>query len=33
VQIRALLTPGQRFETVLQQRKAMHGSSRDERIL
>jgi Spy/CpxP family protein refolding chaperone len=35
VQIRALLTPEQRarFETVLQQRKAMHGSSRDERIL
>lgn len=34
-QIRALLTPAQRarFETVLQQRKAMHGSSRDERIL
>ena len=34
-QIRALLTPEQRtrFETVLQQRKAMHGSSRDERTL
>lgn len=34
-QIRAVLTPEQRarFETVLQQRKAMHGSSRDERLL
>ena len=34
-QIRAVLKPAQRarFETVLQQRKAMHGSSRDERLL
>jgi Spy/CpxP family protein refolding chaperone len=34
-QIRTVLTPAQRarFETVLQQRKAMHGSSRDERSL
>jgi Spy/CpxP family protein refolding chaperone len=33
--IRAVLTPAQRarFETVLEQRKAMHGSSRDERSL
>ena len=33
--IRAVLTPAQRgrFETVLEQRKAMHGSSRDERLL
>jgi Spy/CpxP family protein refolding chaperone len=33
--IRAVLTPAQRtrFETVLEQRKAMHGSSRDERVL
>ncbi|NRF65464.1 hypothetical protein HLB44_00555 [Aquincola sp. S2] len=32
--IRAVLTPAQRtrFETVLEQRKAMHGSSRDERL-
>ena len=33
--IRALLTPTQRtkFEAVLEQRKAMHGSSRDEHLL
>ena len=32
--IRAVLTPAQRtrFEAVLEQRKAMHGSSRDERL-
>lgn len=34
-QIRALLTPAQRsrFDAELAQRKAMHGSSRDERVL